>query len=378
VARDVLAHWKQYPAPVRVEAVNLLAGRKAWARALLAAVGQNQVPRTDLNDNTILRIRAHHDNQLNDQIEAVWGRVRDTPAELNALIDRMRVSLSEGRASVDRGAKVFENQCAKCHKFEGRGHDVGPNLDGAARDIEYLLVNVLDPNRVVGQPYYTRFVTLKSGRVESGLLAAEDEQSVTLKTENDALRVIERKDIEEIAVQPKSVMPEGLSNNMTVQDFRDLIRYVMVNPFLTDVAVAGPFGAKEDAHIPAEDPLTAKSAAWTWPVVGPPGRISLPPPQQEGEAASYVAAEVAAPQAMPARLLIGASSPVQVWLNGKSVHTGKPGSGQAVPDQAGVDVELQAGINRLLLRVTYAGHKDALYARFLDPQRRLKYPGPKE
>ena len=64
------------------------------------------------------------------------------------------------------------------------------DLDGAARDIDYLLVNVLDPNRVVGQPYYTRFVVLKNGRVETGLLAAEDPQSITLKTENDALKVI--------------------------------------------------------------------------------------------------------------------------------------------------------------------------------------------
>src|SRR5205823_7021144 len=128
--------------------------------------------------------------------------------------------------------------CAKCHRFEGRGHDVGPSLDGAARDIDYLLVNVLDPNRVVGQPYYTRFVTLKNGRVETGLLAAEDTQSITLKSENDALKVIPRKDIEELSVQEKSLMPEGLNANVSPQDFRDLIRFLMANPFLTEVAVA--------------------------------------------------------------------------------------------------------------------------------------------
>src|SRR5262249_45372693 len=154
-----------------------------------------------------------------------------------------------------------------CHRFEGKGHDVGPNLDGAARDIDYLLVNVLDPNRVVGQPYYTRFVVLKDGRVETGLLAAEDAQSITLKTENDALKVIERKNIEELAVQEKSLMPEGLNNTMSAQDFRDLLRYLMANPFLTDVAVA---------KVPATvinlaDPLHSEKVAWGWPVVGSPG-----------------------------------------------------------------------------------------------------------
>src|SRR5262249_34997690 len=147
----VLRAWRGYPAAVRMEAVNLLAGRKDWAGELLAAVAKKEVARADLNDNTILRIRALHDKKLNDQIEKVWGRVRDkTPDELNKLIEQMRLALNEGPASFERGRKVFENQCAKCHRFEGKGHDVGPNLDGAARDIDYLLVNILDPNRVVG------------------------------------------------------------------------------------------------------------------------------------------------------------------------------------------------------------------------------------
>src|SRR5262249_1640465 len=203
-----------YSPSVRVEAVSLLAGRKEWARDLLAAVGSQKVPRTDLTDNTILRIRAFKDRRLDDQIKAVWGRFRETPAELNALIDKVRAHLYEGPGSFERGRKVFENQCGKCHRFEGKGHDVGPNLDGAARDIEYLLVNVIDPNRVVGATYFTRFATLKNGRVESGLLAAEDASSITLKTENDALKVIARKDIDELTVQERSLMPEGLANNM--------------------------------------------------------------------------------------------------------------------------------------------------------------------
>src|SRR5262249_53099896 len=149
IAAKVLAGWKGYPPQLRIEAVNLLAGRKNWAGDLLAAVGRKDVPRTDLTDNTILRIHAFKDKKLIDQIEKVWGRFRTTPADLAALIDKTRAGLGETRASFGRGKLVFENQCAKCHKFEGRGHDVGPSLDGGARDIEYLLVNVLDPNRVV-------------------------------------------------------------------------------------------------------------------------------------------------------------------------------------------------------------------------------------
>jgi putative membrane-bound dehydrogenase-like protein len=372
VPAAVLKGWKNYPPAVRGEAVNLLAGRKDWAAALLDAVGRKEVPRTDLTDNTVLRIRALHDKALDARIVEVWGRVRDTPADLAALINKMRDELYRGRGSFEHGHKVFENTCMKCHKFEGQGHTVGPELDGAGRDIEYLLVNVLDPNRVVGQPYVEHFVALKDGRVERGLIAAEDARSVTLKTENDATKVILKKDIDEISDHGKSIMPEGLAGTMTVQDFRDLIRYVMAHPFLTEVAVAGPFEPKTaPAAADLSGPSHRQAVTWDRPLVGPPGRVPLP--ASKTDAVAYVGAEVTAPAAVRTRLQFGAAGPLQVWLNGKEVYSGRPGE-KAVPDEAGVEVELTEGTNRLLFRVAYRGDKEALYARLLDPQRKLRYP----
>ena len=146
--------------------------------------------------------------------------MRATPVELNQLIDKMRGELASAPGSFNRGKVVFDNQCAKCHKFDGRGSEVGPNIEGAGRDIEYLLINVLDPNRIIGAPYFMRTVNLLNGRVETGVLHAEDDQSITLKTENAVLKQIQKKDIDDIKVQEKPLMPEGLSNAMTVQDFR--------------------------------------------------------------------------------------------------------------------------------------------------------------
>jgi hypothetical protein len=39
-------------------------------------------------------------------------------------------------------------------------------------------------------------------------------------------------------------------------------------------------------------------------------------------------------------------------------------------------VELQSGANRILIEVHYQGDSEALFARFLDPQRKLRYPDP--
>jgi hypothetical protein len=76
---------------------------------------------------------------------------------------------------------------------------------------------------------------------------------------------------------------------------------------------------------------------------------------------------------MHTRLEIGAGHPVEAWLNGTRVYEGTPGE-KAALEAAGVEVELHPGTNRLLLRVTYQGAREALFARLLDPQRKLRYP----
>ena len=129
---------------------------------------------------------------------------------------------------------MFENNCAKCHKFDGKGAEVGPPLDGAGRDIEYILGNVLDPNRVIGAPYFVRTARLLDDTVFQGVLAEEDDKTITLKIENAVLKKIKKADLERAgAGAEKSLMPEGLGYNMTPQDFRDLVRYLMAHPFIT-------------------------------------------------------------------------------------------------------------------------------------------------
>jgi putative membrane-bound dehydrogenase-like protein len=375
--QKILAGWRTYPPELRVDAVSLLAGRKNWAAALLNAVGKKAVARTDLNDNAILKILAFNDKSLEQQIEKVWGRFRKTPTDLEALINERRRDLHARRASFERGRKVFEAQCAKCHRFEGKGHEVGPPLDGAGRDIEYLLVNILDPNRVVGQPYYVRRVELLNGRVETGLLFAEDEQSVTLKSENDVLKKILKKDIDgKVQVLEKSVMPEDIGKNIKPEELRDLVRYLMAHPFLTEVAVAGPLA--HSVTVPPTDPLSARAVKWERPVVGPPGRIVLPPTKKENEGAAYVTGQLTAAKTLRTRLQLGGGQIVRAWLNGKEIFKDRAGKVPGAPDQVSVDVELREGVNRLLFQVTYRGNNAVLYARLLDPDRKLTYPEPNE
>jgi putative membrane-bound dehydrogenase-like protein len=350
IPQALVTHWRHLTPALRAEAVNTLAGRKEWAAALLSAMRENIIDRAAVTDNTILRIQAFNDRTLNNLIETAWGRTRATPAELAAEIDKMRGELARGPGSFTRGKAVFDAQCAKCHTFDGAGAEVGPPLDGAGRDIEYLLANILDPNRVIGAPYFIRQVATLDGQVLQGVLAEEDERTLTLKLENGVLRKIPKADIDgEVKVLEKSMMPEGLASSMTVQDFRDLVRYVMAHPFLTDVTVNG----------------TATAA-------GVSGLIPLPPGKDDKPVT--IEAVVTATDSVQTQLLVGSSAPFEVQLNGQPVGAGKGTGQRPEPDREAFEVKLPKGTHTLKLTVKPGGSAGGVYARFLDPDRKLRYP----
>lgn len=348
VPTAIISAWSDLPKIARPDAVSTLATRKEWAKALLQAMADKKIDRADVTDNVILRIQAFNDKELNALIEKSWGRTRSTPAELAKLIDKTRDSLYETSASFERGRKVFENNCAKCHKFEGKGAEVGPQLDGAGRDIEYLLGNILDPNRVIGAPYFVRTARLLDDTVFSGVLAEEDDKTITLKLENAVLKKIKKEDLAEpVRIAEKSLMPEGLGYNMTAQDFRDLTRYIMANPFITDVRVNG-----------------------TELRVGSPGRLAFP--DTKG-APAVIEAEVTASSEVKTKLLVGSTGDYEVRLDGKAISTGKGAGKDIRPDRDSFDVTLSAGKHTLTVVVKGTGG-GAVFARFLDPDRKLKYP----
>jgi hypothetical protein len=207
---------------------------------------------------------------------------------------------------------------------------------------------------VIGAPYFIRQVSTLDGQVLQGLLAEEDERSVTLKVEGSALKKVAKKDIDgEVKVLEKSMMPEGLGYNMSGQDFRDLVRYLMAHPF------------------PAEWSLDGKSIS-----AGVGGLAFLAPPAKADQPI-VVEAKVTATDDVATQLLVGCANPFEVKLDGKPVGTGK-GDKQGGPDREAFEVRLPKGEHTLTLVVRHTGVNQGLYARFRDPDRKLRYPEPAE
>jgi putative heme-binding domain-containing protein len=378
VATLLLDSWNALTPTVRVEVIKTLQKRRAWARSLLEAVARKQLAPSELTSNTVLAIRSFQDAELNRLLEKVWGQVRETPADIEKKIERFRQALTNGRADPERGRLVFEKHCAQCHRFQNKGHEVGPDLDGAERSVEYLLINILDPNRVVGQPYFTRLILTKDGKVLTGILAQEDAQSITIRRENNVLETVPKANIEEMKVETRSLMPDNLDQNINEQEFRDLIAYLVANPFITEVYIAGPMrpdaGRLDKWLVNKVIPFEDRELAWRTPVVGPAGRITIPLAKYDlaGRDVSYVYSEVENVAALKTELRVGSTVAYRIWLDGRLVLSKDKPTPRVQLDELVAPLDLAPGRHHLLVEAVCLDRPGEIYIRFHDPNRQIK------
>jgi putative heme-binding domain-containing protein len=375
VATSLLASWSRLPTDMRTDTVGMLCGRRSWASALVDALKKGTLTKQDLSENDVRRILALHDEELTKKLELVWGKMRErTPAKIEEQIAKLRGQLAEHPGDRQAGRAVFEKNCMVCHKLRGEGHEVGPDLTGAnRRDLEYLLINIIDPNRVVGRDYYTATVVDKSGRSLSGLLAEDTAQRVVLKGENAKLTIIPRNEIDAFQIEERSLMPEGLPEKMSEKDFRDLIAYLMEDPYLTRGLITGPYKMALDGKGPIEeasDPLKTPGVTWRPFEVGLSGLMDMeklktlaPPTDSTG----YLYFEVVSPKAVKSAIELAAKEDVKIWLNGKEIHRR---TWSVEPHR--VPVELKEGTNKLLFKLHNIYGPSWMWARVIDPDRSLE------
>ncbi len=228
VAEQILGRYQTLSDPEKLDAISTLTSRDKTALALVAAVDAGAIDKRDLSEFDIRQLQRFKQTPLKDLVNKLFG-AKPSSAERAQQIAEMKHQVTSGDASstrAGRGRAIFQKNCASCHVFFGEGRQVGPDLTGAQRtDIDYVLINVMDPSALVGHAYRVTVVELKDGRVINGIVKAEDANTITLQTATDRI-VVARQDVEDRQQQPVSMMPEGLLNRLSVQEIRDLVKYL--------------------------------------------------------------------------------------------------------------------------------------------------------
>ncbi|HEX3869836.1 MAG TPA: c-type cytochrome, partial [Pirellulales bacterium] len=136
-----------------------------------------------------------------------------------------------GQAS--RGAIVFDKaQCVRCHRFGGRGEGIGPDLSTVGQRFQKkeILQSIIHPSQVISDQYASKTVTTVKGRSYTGIVGSGGPAMVIVLQPNGEKVAIAKDQIDEIAPSPKSAMPDGLLDTLTLDEIADLFAYLTAQP----------------------------------------------------------------------------------------------------------------------------------------------------
>jgi quinoprotein glucose dehydrogenase len=131
----------------------------------------------------------------------------------------------------EAGRRIFltkaEVSCLRCHKVQGVGGDVGPDLTGVGsrQKRDYLLESLIVPNKQIAKGFDTLVLTLKNGKSRTGVLKSEDAREVRLMTPEGQLLVVPKDEIDERETG-KSAMPDDLTKHLSRSEIRDLVEFL--------------------------------------------------------------------------------------------------------------------------------------------------------
>ena len=139
----------------------------------------------------------------------------------------MKNELPQG--DLKRGAAIYEKaQCGKCHRRQGKGEAMGPDLTSAPHrfDERLLLETLLFPSQSIADDYGAMSVVTRDGRAFTGVVNAAAGK-VTLLQANGEKVTLDRKEIEQMLPSRKSAMPDGILDAFDANQIVDLVAFLL-------------------------------------------------------------------------------------------------------------------------------------------------------
>jgi putative membrane-bound dehydrogenase-like protein len=227
LADELINRWSNFTPRVRSEAIAVLVGRPERATALLKAIEGGVIPATDIDTTQVKFLKTHRTAAIRTKALSVF--IAPAPKRQD-VVDAMMPAISLS-GNVDKGRTIYTERCASCHRLEGQGFQLGPDLITVkSGGKEKLLLGILDPNREVAAQFQAYEVETKDDESVIGLVVNETATSVTIRQAYGKEDVILRSNIKKMRSQGQSLMPEGLEAGLQAQDLADLLEYVVVAP----------------------------------------------------------------------------------------------------------------------------------------------------
>ncbi len=223
---------------VRLAALSLLSLRSEWAHQLLKAIDPEAQPedkliahsidKADVPVPIVQRLALLNDSAIIKAVYRLWPGVgRLTSSKKNEQISEIIQILKSGKGDASAGRILYNNRCGSCHRLFDEGGTIGPDLTGYdRRNVNDMLTNIIDPNAYIREGYVTYHLITDDERSLVGTLKARHGSTIVIQPYSGEPVNLNMNQVREMVEQNVSVMPEGLLDNLTDQQIRDLLSYL--------------------------------------------------------------------------------------------------------------------------------------------------------
>jgi putative heme-binding domain-containing protein len=225
---EILSLLARAPASLAADLASGLANAQS-AGLLLTAIENGKASVHVLTSPQVaLRLKQIARDDLQQRIARLVESLPAVDEAVRTKIAERIAGYSHAPADASAGMQVFTKTCAVCHRIDGAGAKIGPDLDGIGnRGLERLVEDVLDPSRNVDQAFRTTLITTDDGQAVSGLVLRE-EGKVLVLADNQGKEVrLPLDKVAERTVSPISPMPANVVEQLGEQDFYNLVAYLL-------------------------------------------------------------------------------------------------------------------------------------------------------
>jgi putative membrane-bound dehydrogenase-like protein len=221
----LLEKYPSFSQAEKQEAILTLSSRPHYGWLLTQALKENVIPKRDVQANVARQLR----RVVGSGFVEVWGPIDDVPHDAQAYAKYKAMLTNEliAKASVGEGKVLFQRTCGTCHKLFSQGSNIGPDLTGSNRsNLDYLLLNILEPSAEIQDDYRLVVVTTRDGRTYSGNITREDQRQITMRVVGQDAVVINKSTIQSREIMSTSMMPPGLLEPLTPAEVANLVAYL--------------------------------------------------------------------------------------------------------------------------------------------------------
>lgn len=138
------------------------------------------------------------------------------------------VPASPPKGEAANGERIFSTHCSSCHRVDGRGGQLGPDLSriGSARPRAGLLSKLRGSSDFIRPGYEPVTLVTREGEVIRGVKKNEDEFSIQIMDMQERLQGYLKATLIALTIEKQSLMPVYGPDRLNTRDVDDLLQYL--------------------------------------------------------------------------------------------------------------------------------------------------------